>query len=47
MSASAAGVCPAIHQRLTRRREVARMVGQAVAAALARLARVMRVRLPV
>jgi hypothetical protein len=54
MSGSAAGVCPAVHQRLVRRRAVARAVGQAVSSALetassalGRIAQALGSRLPV
>ena len=47
MGAPAAGVCPAIHERLVRRHAVARAVGRAISPALGRIAHALRVRSPV
>jgi hypothetical protein len=54
VNAPAAGVCPAVHERLTRRRAVARAVGQAissrfgaVSSALSRVAQAFGLRPPV
>jgi hypothetical protein len=43
----AAGVCPAIHGRLVRRRAVARTVRRAVSSALERIAHALSARSPV